>query len=130
MNPEKCKRQRRGLGLSQQVLAEKIGFYQMAISRYENRGDGDRNLIRNLENFFGDSSQEEQFESDVDIKFHHPTKEEVGKFQGGDEVIRLEDEVSVGTLIMIKGNYLLVSKDLMSTPQSYHPAYFKAKKSK
>lgn len=131
MNPEKCKRKRKEYGLSQQVLADKIGTYQMIISRYENRGDGDRNLIKNLKNFFGDLNQEEQFESDVDIKFHLPTKEEASKFQINDEVIRLEDEVFMRTLIGFKANYLLVSpKDLMSTPQLYHPIYLKAKKSK
>ena len=130
MNPEKCKRERKELGLSQQVLAKRIGTYQMIISRYENRGEGERNLIRSLENFFGDSNQEEQYESDVDTKFHDPTKEEAGKFQIRDEGIRLEDEVFVGTLIKIKDNYLWVSKDSMSTPQKYHPRYFKAKKRK
>ena len=132
MNPEECKRRRNEYGLSQQVLAEKIGSYQMAVSRYEKEGYVRRgNLIEKLENFFGDSIQEEPYESDVDIKFHNPTKEEAGKFQIGDEVIRLEDDVSVGTLIRFKGNDLLVSpKYPMSTPQLYHPGYFKPKKRK
>lgn len=131
MNPEECKRRRKEYGLSQQGLAKKIGFYQMAISRYENRGDGDRNLIENLENFFGDVNQEKQFESDVDIKSHFPTKEEASKFQIGDEVIRLENEVFIGTLIGFKFNYLVVSpKEPMSNPEVYNPRYFKSKKSK
>ena len=132
MNPEKCKRKRKEYGLSQQVLADKIGSYQMAISRYEKEGYVRKgNLIRSLNNFFGDSNQKEQFENDVNIKSHFPTKEEASKFQIGDEVIRLENEVFIGTLIGFKANYLLVSpKDLMSTPQLYHPIYFKAKKSK
>ena len=131
MNSEECKRQRKELGLSQQILADKIGSYQMAISRYEKEGYVRKgNLIEKLENFFGDSIQEEQYEGDVDIKSHFPTKEESSKFQIRDEVVR-PDGVSVGTLIRIEENYLVVSaKGLMPTTQLYHPAYFNAKKSK
>ena len=130
MNPEECKRERKEFGLSQQVLADIIGYSQMAVSRYETRHEGGRNFIEKLEKFFSDSSPEEQFEKD-DIKFDYPTKDEAGKFQIGDKVIKLEDEMSVGTLIGFKANYLLVSpEDLESDTQVYNPRYFKPKKSK
>ncbi|MCK4553147.1 helix-turn-helix transcriptional regulator [Candidatus Pacearchaeota archaeon] len=131
MNPEECKIRRKELGLSQQVLAGKIGSYQMAISRYEAEGfvrKGD--LIERLEIFFGDSIQEKPYESAASFRVHDPTKEEASKFQIKDEVIRPDNEVSVGTLIRIERNYLLVSKDTMSGPQFYHPGYFKPKKRK
>ena len=87
-------------------------------------------MIKNLERFFGDSIQEEQYQSEVLLKSYPPTKEEASKFQIRDEVIRPDNEVSVGTLIGIEANYLVVSaKDLMSI-QIYHPRYFKPKKSK
>lgn len=132
MDPEKCKGKRKEYGFSQQVLAEKIGSYQMAISRYEKDGYVRKgNLVEKIKNFFGDLSQEEPYKSDSPLKSHYPTKEEASKFQRGDDVIRQDDEVSVGIVINFKANYLLVSaKDLMSTPQLYHPAYFKPKKSK
>ena len=132
MNPEKCKRQRKELGLSQKILAEKIGSYQMAISRYEKEGYVRKgNLIEKIKNFFGDSSPEKQFERDAHLKSYYPTKEEASKFQIGKEVIKLEGEVSVGTLIGFKDNYLLVSpEDPMSNPEFYNPRYFKPKKSK
>ena len=130
MNPKECKRKRKEFGLSQKVLAEKIGSHQRVISRYEKRYEKSKNLVENLERFFLNLNQEEQYKSDTSLTYHRPTKEEVSKFQIRDEVIRPEG-VSVGTLIRIENNYLVVSaKDLISTPQLYHPAYFKAKKSK
>lgn len=128
MNSKKCKIKREELGLTQDILAGKIGYSPSAISLYERKEFGGRKLVESLEEFFSNPNQEEQSKKER-VHFHHPTKEESSKFQIRDEVIRLDDGMSVGTLTKIISNYLLTAKDSVSTPQLYHPAYFKAKKS-
>ena len=131
MTPKECKLKREELGLSRNVLAKEIGYSPGAVSLYENKNRGGSKLKKSLEEFFSDPNINRLSNSDGDVKYFRPTKEEANRFKVDDEIIRIDDGVSVGILKEISKNYLKVTPhDPMASEQLYHPAYFKVKKSK